>query len=130
GLKFGDTSATVLTGALVRVSGENVGSYAIGQGTVALTSSNYTLSFTGNTLAITPASLSVIANPQTKIFGAGDPALTYQASGFKFNDTAATALTGGLSRVAGENVGSYAILQGTLAGANYTILFTGNALTI
>src|SRR5205823_6446368 len=67
---------------------------------------------------------------QTKTYGGVDPALTYQTTGFQFTDTAATALTGALTREAGENAGSYPIQQGSLAAANYRINFTGNALTI
>jgi hypothetical protein len=43
------------TGSLTRTSGESVGSYAIKQGTLAL-SSNYVLAYFGNNLTITPAS--------------------------------------------------------------------------
>ena len=50
------------------------------------------------------------------------------ASGFVNGDTARL-LSGSLTRAAGENVGSYAILQGTLGtSANYTIAFTGSTL--
>ena len=80
----------MLTGALARAAGENVGSYAIGQGTLAA-NANYTIAFTPGTLTIAPASLSVIANNQSKIYGAADPALTFTASGFKFADNAAGA---------------------------------------
>jgi hypothetical protein len=39
--------------------------------------------------------------------------------------------TGSLSRAAGENVGTYPITEGSLsAGSNYTIVYTGNLLTI
>ncbi|MBC8645286.1 MBG-2 domain-containing protein [Flavobacterium lindanitolerans] len=41
-----------------------------------------------------------------------------------------TALTGTLSRAAGEAVGLYAISQGTLDAENYTISFTGADFTI
>ena len=92
GFMNGDTS-TILTGGLQRAAGENVGSYAIDQGTLAA-DSNYTISFTGNTLTITPATLTVTANPQTKVYGATDPALTYAASGFQFSDSGASVLTG------------------------------------
>ena len=44
----------MLTGALARTAGEHVASYAISQGTLAA-SSDYTISFTGNSLTITPA---------------------------------------------------------------------------
>src|SRR5258708_9142840 len=36
-------------------------------------SSNYTISFTGSYLTITPATLTVKANPQTKVYGQADP---------------------------------------------------------
>jgi hypothetical protein len=82
---------------------------------------------------VAAAVLTVTANPETKFYGMQDPVLTYQASGFQFQDTAATVLTGYLTRVAGETVagGPYAITQGTLAAnSNYTIAFTGDYLTI
>src|SRR5262249_57811558 len=71
------------------------------QGTLAA-NSNYTISFAGNSLTITPATLTVTANPQTKGYGDADPALTFLANGFKFSDTAATVLTGALTRAAGD----------------------------
>src|SRR5262249_7226073 len=80
-----------------------------------------------------PATLTVTANHQTKVYGQSDPTLTYTSSGFQFSDTAATVLTGALARTAGETVAGspYAINQGTLAAnSNYTISFTGNTLDI
>ena len=130
GFQFSDNEASVLTGALSRAAGEDVASYAIGQGTLAA-NSDYTISFTGNSLTITPATLSVAADAQTKVYGQADPALTYVATGFQFSDNEASVLTGALSRAAGEDVASYAIGQGTLAAnSDYTISFTGNSLTI
>src|SRR5207244_989588 len=116
GFQFGDTAATVLTGALTRAAGENVGNYAISQGTL-IANTNYTISFTGHDLVIDAATLAIAADHKTKTYGAADPALTYVASGFQFGDTAATVLTGALTRAPGENVGNYAISQGTLAGS-------------
>jgi Ca2+-binding RTX toxin-like protein len=132
GFQFSDNAASVLTGGLARRAGESVagGPYAIGQGALAA-NGNYTIAFTGSALTITPAPLTVKADPQTKVYGQPDPALTYQASGFQFSDTAATVLSGGLTRAAGKNVGDYAIAQGTLAAnSNYTLSFTGNTLTV
>ena len=134
GLQFSDTAASVLTGALTRVPGETVtgGPYAISQGTLAA-NGNYTISFTGSTLAISPATLTVTAQPKTKTYGTADPGLTFVVGGLQFSDTAASVLTGGLARVTGESVvGSpYAIVQGTLAAnGNYTINFTASALTV
>ncbi len=144
GFQFNDTAGSVLTGALTRaqsgtLAGEQAGGYAITQGTLAA-DSNYTIAFTGSTLRITPAPLTVTANPQTKVYGTADPTLTDSATGFvdatvdsvTIDDTAATALTGDLARAPGETVsgGPFAITQGTLASSNYKITFTAGALTI
>ena len=121
----GDTDS-VFTGALARAAGENVGSYAINQGTLSA-GSNYTIQFTdGVTFAITPRDLTVTPDSsQSKVYGAGDPTLTY-THGTLYNSDTDSVFTGALARAAGEDVGSYAINQGTLsAGSNYTIVFTG-----
>ncbi|WP_430280029.1 MBG domain-containing protein [Pseudomonas aeruginosa] len=133
GLKNSDTAAGVLSGNLGRVAGENVGNYGILQGGLGLNTANYTLSYVGNDLRITPAQLNVIADAKTKVYGDLDPALTYQVSGLKRGDTAGAVLNGGsLSRVAGENVGVYGIKQGGLGlvSSNYTLNYQGNNLTI
>ncbi|OZN88248.1 MBG-2 domain-containing protein, partial [Pseudomonas aeruginosa] len=76
GLKNGDTAGAVLNGGgLVRVSGENVGNYAIQQGGLGLVSGNYDLAYQGNNLTITKALLNVIADGKTKVYGDADPSL-------------------------------------------------------
>ncbi len=133
GLKNGDTAGAVLNGgSLSRVAGENVGVYGINQGDLALNSGNYHLSYQGNNLTITKALLNVIADGKTKVYGDADPSLTYQVSGLKNGDSAGSILTGGLNRVAGENVGVYGINQGDLAlnSGNYDLSYQGNNLTI
>ncbi|WP_034063408.1 MBG domain-containing protein, partial [Pseudomonas aeruginosa] len=55
-------AAGVLSGNLGRVAGENVGNYGILQGGLGLNTANYTLSYVGNDLRITPAQLNVIAD--------------------------------------------------------------------
>ena len=115
-----------LTGALARDKGENVGSYAITQGTLAATG-NYSLTFTGANLTIDKKALTVTAEAKSKTYGDADPALTYAAEGLVGNDK----LTGALARDKGEDAGSYAITQGTLAATdNYDLKFTGAKLTI
>jgi lipopolysaccharide export system protein LptA len=121
-------STDVFTGALTRAAGESVGSYAIGQGTLALTS-NYELTYVGANLAITTRQVTVTTDPQSKMYGDADPALTYKmtSGSLAFSD----AFTGALARVAGENVGTYAIQQGSLAlSTNYTLTFVGADLSI
>jgi hypothetical protein len=115
------SEAIGVSGALSRVSGENVGNYAIGLGTLVATSSNYTL-----VLSATPVNFTITAKPVTvtpnagqhKVFGSGDPALTFSNDG----GLADAAFTGALHRAVGENVGSYLIDLGNLsAGSNYSL---------
>ncbi len=115
------------SGALSRAAGENVGTYAINQGTLAL-SGNYTITYVGANLTITPLAITVTADAQGKVYGDADPALTYTYTpSLVGSDT----FSGALSRAAGENVGTYAITQGTLAlSGNYTITYVGANLTI
>ena len=111
--------AASFTGILKRISGENVGTYAINQGTLTVVGNNYVIT------SFVPANFTISAKPitvtvksgQSKIYSSADPIFTYTSS-----DPAAT-FTGALNRTPGENVGSYAIGQGTLAvaGNNYSI---------
>ena len=122
------------TGELTRDAGQNVGTYAIHQGTLAL-STNYNLSFVGANLSITPRPLTIQPDNKSKIFGTPDPALTWSLKTGTL--VAGDSLTGGLTRafagtVPGEKVGSYDILIGSLtAGPNYSITLSPPAkLTI
>lgn len=72
-------------GTLARVAGENVGSYAIQQGSLSL-NGNYTLTFIGANLTITAKNASVTPNPATKVYGSPDPTLTGTLSGFLVAD--------------------------------------------
>lgn len=77
---------------------------------------------------ITPRGLGVTADAANKFFGDHpDPLFTYRSFGLLNGDT----LSGALSRVAGEEVGKYAITQGNLtAGTNYQLKYTGADLSI
>ena len=93
---------------------------------------NY-LFFYSTTFTINPASLTISADALTKGYGDSDPALTYTPTGIAAGDDVADVLTGVLAREAGENVGTYAISQGTLesVSTNYTIgTFTPANFTI
>jgi len=117
-----------ITGSLTRDAGEDVGDYAITQGTLAAPD-NYDLTFVDGTLSITQRQLVINVAPQTKVYGDADPDLTYVLidETLQFDD----AFTGELTREPGEDVGTYAILQGTLtAGDNYTYVYEGDDLTI
>ena len=125
GLVNGDAlSGALTTDATVR---SGVGAYAIAPGNVAV-SANYTLTYVGAQLTVTPRALSVTADALTRVYGDANPALTYRAAGLVNGDM----LAGGLATSAGlaSGVGQYAITQGTLANANYAIGYTGAALTV
>ncbi|ATQ43864.1 YDG domain-containing protein [Caulobacter mirabilis] len=73
--------------------------------------------------------VSVAADGKTKLFGQLDPALTYRLTAGSL--VAGDGFSGGLTRAAGENFGSYLISQGTLTlGGNYEILFTPGTFEI
>jgi len=121
-------SGDSFSGRLSRDAGEEVGSYTINQGALAL-SANYALGFTGANLTITARPITVTADPKTKARGEADAPLTYQVTSGEL--VAADAFIGSLTRLPGENVGVYPIQQGTLtAGPNYDLAFVGANFTI
>jgi len=116
------------SGAIVRVAGQNAGTYDIERGTLAL-SSNYNLTFVKGTFAISTRSIAVAADSKGKTCGGADPALTYQITSGSL--VSGDSFTGSLARLAGENVGIYAINRGSLAlNGNYNLTFVGNTVTI
>uniref|UniRef100_UPI003593F311 MBG domain-containing protein n=1 Tax=Aquiflexum sp. TaxID=1872584 RepID=UPI003593F311 len=123
GFEGGDDES-ILTGALARAPGENVGNYSINQGTLSA-GDNYSINFTGAGFAITEKTLNITVNSgQSKVYGETDPSFTYTLTAGEL--VGEDAFTGTLARVTGENVGNYVINRGSLtAGDNYTISFTG-----
>jgi len=97
-------------------------------GTLAL-NANYNVSFTSDNFEITTKPITVIADAnQTKVYGETDPTLTYTTN---VTLISGDSFSGALSRVAGENVGPYAIQLGTLAlNANYDVSFTSDNFEI
>ncbi len=77
--------------------------------------------------SIGKATVAVTAEAKIQVYGTEAVALTYTAGDL----VAGNSFSGSLAREAGDNVGTYAITQGTLsAGDNYTINFTGANYTI
>ncbi|RPJ19103.1 MAG: hypothetical protein EHM33_30820, partial [Chloroflexi bacterium] len=110
-------TGVTFTGALEREPGEVAGNYAITLGTLEAVG-NYAITFVSADFTITPKPITVTADAKSKVFGGTDPELTYVSS------ESGVPFTGALSRAEGENVGVYAIAQGTLsAGSNYSITF-------
>jgi hypothetical protein len=129
GFVNGET-ASVLSGTIA-YGGSSQG--AVNAGTYTIipsnqTSSNYAINYVDGALTINPAAITVTANNQIKFIGAPDPTLTYQVtSGTLFG---ASSLSGALTRAPGNDVGAYAITQGTLGSPNYNISFVGATLFI
>ena len=129
----GVTLNDTISGSLARTSfgtlaGEQVGTFAINQGSVAVSApTNYTTTYTGANLTINKASWTVTANAQSKTYGINDPTLTYSSTGLVnatvdgvvLNDTGS--VTGSLSRasfgtLAGEQVGTFAHYPWNISG--------------
>src|SRR5439155_292567 len=109
-------------------AGQDVGEYAIGQGSVAL-SDNYTLTFVGAKLTIGKRPVEITAADKGKTYGESDPALTYEIT--KGSLAYSDAFSGSPDRAPGQDVGEYAITQGSVAlSDNYTLTFVGAKLTI
>ncbi len=135
GLHTGDTASIVsgisLSTTATTLSG--VGAYAITASGGSATSASgqaYRIVEAAGALTVTPRAIAVAANDQSRVYGDANPLLTYRITGPGLinGDT----LSGGLATTAaaGSNVGSYAITQGTLANANYSIAYTGANLTV
>ena len=134
----GDATDDIITGTLNGstdyAQGNNVGSYHIDHDSGSLSSKlgyGFTLADSSTALVVGQRSLAISADAKTKVYGAADPALTYQlTSGSLYTgDT----FSGALTRAAGETVagGPYAITRNTLtAGSNYNITYTGANLSI
>jgi hypothetical protein len=132
GFQNGDTEATALSGGLSRAAGSNVGSYAIGIGTLAATD-NYSLAFTGSALDITPASLTITAGSDTKVYGTPFTASSFTAAGLLNADGVDSVTLTSAGEAAGAAVGSYDIVPSAALGSglgNYAITYVNGALTV
>jgi len=130
---FVGTETVTATAVASAYSLANVGSYSstisytLANGANGGLASNYSLANGSATGQITAKTLTISAISKSKYTGQADPTLTYTQLGLVPGD----AITGDLTRDAGETVGVYAIRQGTLtAGSNYTISYNGANLTI
>ncbi|AKP64127.1 hypothetical protein FC99_GL000753 [Levilactobacillus koreensis JCM 16448] len=123
----GDTEAA-LGVTLTRETGEDTGEYAI-NGTAA--SQNYAVTVTPGTFIITKRKVTVTADSQLKTYGNADPTLTLTSASdqvlVNHDDESALGVT--LTRVAGENVGSY-VINGSVASRNYQGTVDSGALKI
>ena len=132
-------NSSVVTGSLscstnADASSPVGGGYTI-SGCSGLSSANYSITYVNGTLTVTPAGLTATADPKSKVYGAGNPSLTYTITGFVNGDlasvvsgTAICTTTATLS----SGVGGYPIscTQGSLSATNYNFSFVGGTLTV
>ncbi len=114
-------------------TGSGVGSYTITAAQGTLTAPNYSFAFVNGTLTVTTASLIITADPKTKAYGVGVPALTVSYSGFVNGDTAASLTTQpavSTPATASSHVGSYTITASGAVDSNYTISYVGGTLSV
>ncbi|MFO8034404.1 MAG: MBG domain-containing protein [Candidatus Bipolaricaulota bacterium] len=114
---------------VTREQGEQVGTYTITPS--GARADKYRIFYESGTLEITECPIEVSAVDQEKEYGKDDPYMAYEVTEgtLAFDDM----FTGELERVAGEDVDTYAILQGTLSIGNihnYELAFIPGTLTI
>jgi hypothetical protein len=131
---IGTEDATVLDNVGFALStdytqGDDVGTYNTTIAMGSATDNNYSLNLITSTFDVGQRVITITADVKGKTYGEADPALTYQiTSGSIYGSDAPT---GSLSRVAGEDVGTYAIQQNDLTyGNNYDETYAGADLTI
>ena len=129
GLVNGDT----LSGALATsaTTASNVGTYGIGQGTLAA-SGNYALNYASDDLTVTQRALTVTADAKSRAYGDANPALTYQVggSGLVNGDSLSGALATSATTL--SNVGTYGIATRHAGGLGQlrAELYERNDLTV
>jgi filamentous hemagglutinin family protein len=132
GLVNGNSSNVVsgLTLTTAATTASNVGTYTI---TAANGSaSNYTLSYVGGTITVTPASLTITANNAAKAYGSVNPTFTASYTGLVNSDS--SAVVSGLilttPATTSSSVGTYAITAANGMASNYAITYVAGTLTV
>ncbi len=124
GLLNGDVLANVLGGTpnTLANSGSSVGAYAI-VGTALTSPAGYAVAVTNGALAVTPATLTYVADPATRTQGTPNPGFTGNVTGLRNEDSLAGSTTGTLTwaspAITASATGNYAINGGGLSATNY-----------
>ncbi|WP_125713606.1 MBG domain-containing protein [Companilactobacillus kedongensis] len=132
GLVNGDTLASIGV-KLVRVAGENAGKYIIDQDTSSKFSDNYTVTVEPGVFMIAKKPVEVKASDSGKVYGTDDPtefSLDPVPAGVLMNGDSIDKLGVTLTRVAGENVGDYAINGVSTDSQNYEVTVVPGTFTI
>jgi hypothetical protein len=141
-----DLNAAATSGLMVSYTSSNQNVATISGSTVTIVgagSTTITASQSGNayynaatsvsrTLTVAKAPLTVTADNKSKVYGAGDPALSYTISGLRNEDTASVVTGVSLSTATGANAtaGTHAIIAKDGVASNYTINHVSGTLTV
>ena len=117
---------------MTRNPGEGVGTYAIQQGTLAL-SSNYDLSYVGTVFVVSRAAMTIMANDSSRAYGDANLVLTGTITGIKNGD--GITATYSTTATAASPVGTYVIVPTAVDSnsstlGNYDVAFVDGTLTI
>ena len=130
-MAYKETLDDILSGNLIRLIGNNVGTYTIGQGTLLDTTENYKLTFKNGTLTITPKPITVIIDNKEKNEGEKDPTFTFTTdTELVKGDKLDKAIKVELTRDAGETPNKYTITAKNIESDNYDVSYTDGILTI
>ncbi|MFG6415156.1 YDG domain-containing protein [Roseateles sp. DC23W] len=135
GLVAGDTAAGSVSGQLATDTGAaaTAGSHAITLGTLSVDANYRITQFVPATLSVDKAALTLAFDPQTKVYGAAEPAPTWRvnAAQLKYGDTAGVVQVAGVSTATGAQAtaGTHAI-TGQATSANYAVTVAQGVLTV
>ena len=121
----GTFGSDVIDFTLARAAGENAGNYPISV-TLIGENPNYQVTTTGAIFTINKKAATVVANNNSKTYGATDPTLTATVSGTVGND----AIAYSLYRAPGDTVGTYPISVTLGYNPNYQVTSTSATFTI
>jgi hypothetical protein len=134
GFVNGDTASSLTTRPTLGTSAtvaSHVGNYSISVSGAA--DPDYSISYEGGTLSVTPAALTITADNRTKVYGVPLPTFTASYSGFVNGDTASTLTTRptlGTSATSASHVGNYSITVSGAADPDYSINYQAGTLSV
>ena len=138
GLVNGDTSASLTTQPTLSTTATASSHVAGSPNAITATGasdSDYSISYVSGSLTVAPASLTITADNQSKIYGAALPTLTASYSGFVNGDTSASLTTQptlSTTATASSHVGGspYAITATGATDSDYSIIYVSSSLTV
>lgn len=130
----GDSEANMTTKPLFNTTANatsGIGRYVITP--YGAVNNNYIIAYNNGALTITKATLNVIADSKTKVYGAVNPAFTVSYSGFVNNETSAvltSPATASSSVITASGAGSYIIDVAGGSAVNYNLVYNSGTINV